>query len=728
MAKNYDVAGAAESALTEAKGYADGLAKNYDVAGAAESALTEAKGYADGLASNYDVAGAAESALTEAKGYADGLATNYDAAGAALSALTDAKTYTDGKISGLTEVYDAKGAAETAKTEAIKEANNYVDTKLEDYSTKSYVTEQIVSAMTGGEIELTGYAKIEDVKGQISSAKTEVKEYTDTKISALTEVYASKESVESLIGEDVDKSARSIAAEEVAKIVASADTSFDTLKEIADWIQNDATGAASMANDIEELKSVSASTRLESLESDTHKHENKELLDSYTQTEEDLADAVSKKHEHENKGVLDGITSEKVSAWDSAEQNAKDYADGLVENIKPYTSGVAVDVKEDNTVNVKVSESDSNFLEINDNNELEVKEITLDAAKTSKDIVVEGGQWADAVKTVYGGSVPAGTTWESFLEAMLCVEKFAGSISTTSAFTVSCGNINPGIDKSGTVEVGTKVTLGQTNANSTTASQSLTAKTFTYGYKLGEDGDFVNSTAYTETLTPTKVSEDNSLKIVFSKFTDAVNSGSVIETKTGNGSIDSVEMYAMEGTNKVTVYQSGDTYSSSSAVTAGTIYIATNLKNYYKTDKINDNTYTPSAPVVNKTASDSTEYTVTGAHKYFVGDITEYADNYWESDRSEIIRGLSSSDWATANTITVVYTFNPGTKQQTVVVPSVYKTVTGKDVNNGTVTFNEVKTIDFTNAQGYVSKYKVFVAPTKDGLEVESTITITVSK
>ena len=34
-------------------------------------------------------------------------------------------------------------------------------------------------------------------------------------------------------------------------------------------------------------------------------------------------------HGHLNKGVLDGITAEKVSAWDSAEQNAKDYADGL---------------------------------------------------------------------------------------------------------------------------------------------------------------------------------------------------------------------------------------------------------------------------------------------------------------------------------------------------------------------------------------------------------------
>ena len=49
-----------------------------------------------------------------------------------------------------------------------------------------------------------------------------------------------------------------------------------------------------------------------------HTHSNKALLDTYTQTEADLADAVSKKHSHANSAVLDGITAEKVTAWDSA--------------------------------------------------------------------------------------------------------------------------------------------------------------------------------------------------------------------------------------------------------------------------------------------------------------------------------------------------------------------------------------------------------------------------
>lgn len=50
-----------------------------------------------------------------------------------------------------------------------------------------------------------------------------------------------------------------------------------------------------------------------------HTHANKELLDTYTQTDADLANAVAKIHEHGNKDVLDGITSDKVNSWDGKE-------------------------------------------------------------------------------------------------------------------------------------------------------------------------------------------------------------------------------------------------------------------------------------------------------------------------------------------------------------------------------------------------------------------------
>lgn len=46
-----------------------------------------------------------------------------------------------------------------------------------------------------------------------------------------------------------------------------------------------------------------------------HEHSNKALLDTYSQTEADLADAVSKKHSHSNAAVLDGISAADVSNW-----------------------------------------------------------------------------------------------------------------------------------------------------------------------------------------------------------------------------------------------------------------------------------------------------------------------------------------------------------------------------------------------------------------------------
>lgn len=45
----------------------------------------------------------------------------------------------------------------------------------------------------------------------------------------------------------------------------------------------------------------------------------------------ELQTAIGKAHIHENADVLAGINADKVAAWDAAEQNAKDYADGLDE-------------------------------------------------------------------------------------------------------------------------------------------------------------------------------------------------------------------------------------------------------------------------------------------------------------------------------------------------------------------------------------------------------------
>ena len=90
-----------------------------------------------------------------------------------------------------------------------------------------------------------------------------------------------------------------------------------------------AADAASKANTAETNAKAHAdglntamNTRVEALEAIDHEHANKALLDTYTQTEANLADAVAKKHGHANKTVLDGITAGKVTAWDKVSDKA----------------------------------------------------------------------------------------------------------------------------------------------------------------------------------------------------------------------------------------------------------------------------------------------------------------------------------------------------------------------------------------------------------------------
>ena len=90
--------------------------------------------------------------------------------------------------------HDNKGVLDGITAEKVAawdvaeaKASAYTDSKLVDYATKSYVTDQIVSAMTGGEIELTGYAKTEDVKASGDTIYASAKTYTDSAITVVSE-------------------------------------------------------------------------------------------------------------------------------------------------------------------------------------------------------------------------------------------------------------------------------------------------------------------------------------------------------------------------------------------------------------------------------------------------------------------------------------------------------------------------------------------------------------
>ena len=667
-----DLTGYATEQWVEEKGYLtehqdiSSLATKEEVANAVEGLATEAYVNEQISAIEFpetDLTGYATEQWVEEKGY---LTEHQSLEGYATEEFVTSQGYiTEHQdISGLATKDEVANAVEGLATEEWVEGKGYLTEhqSLEGYAKESWVTEYVVSAVTGGQVSLDGYATEQWVKEQ-----NYITEHQD--ISGL----ATKEEV-SIVSASIKTVVEELLIPENAK------ESLDTIEEISAWIQSHPEDAATMNAQIQAISAVS------------HTHENKEVLDGITEDKVVAWDSIEENvktwvgeqgylTEHQDisglatkdevANALEGLATE---AWvveqgfltehqdisnlatkdevADAVLSAQTYADNLVENLKPYSGGTAVEVV-DYTINVNVAEG--SFLEVNEENELTVTGVTLDAAVTSKDITIEGGQWATAVKTVFtGGTVPAGTTWQSFLESMLCVEKFDTSYSMSKTFTVSCGTLGEGITgatNNSSVEVGTKVSLKSFEANPTTASQSYTVSTFDYGYKLGEDGTYNKNTSFKETLTPSLKASNDALTATFTTFVD--ESGNTIAKISGNTSMGEVKMRVMDGTNKVVIAQTGDTYTASSAVTAGTIYVATNLKNYYKSDKKTPNTYTPSYASEDKTATASTTYTVTGYRNTFYGTTsnTDTAD-------ATFIRTLTKSNKAIAAGDTISFDTN----------------------------------------------------------------------
>jgi hypothetical protein len=89
-------------------------------------------------------------------------------------------------------------------------------------------------------------SRIEESKANAAAAMTAASKAQDTADRTVAEIAT-------LVGDDAGdkrKSARTIASEEVAKVIAGADTNYDTLKEIADYIARDNTRAAQIVNNI----------------------------------------------------------------------------------------------------------------------------------------------------------------------------------------------------------------------------------------------------------------------------------------------------------------------------------------------------------------------------------------------------------------------------------------------------------------------------------------------
>ena len=288
--------------------------------------------------------GTAQAAADGAQSYAEGVAGDLAEAVEALEGADAGQVARiealEGTITGLSGAMHFEGVVESDPT---KITSGYEQGDVVIYGNKEYVwnngafvefgdasvNAEAITALTGrvstaeGKIT-TAEGKISTLEGAVAT-KVEQSVY-DAKVAELagadTALGNRISTLEGKFGgadgsvEDMIADAKAEAIEAAATDAANKDAALKT--EIETAYKKYADG-----------EDAKIELRVDALEADTHTHGNKALLDTYTQTEADLADAVAKKHEHANATELAKIADGDVAKWNAAEGNAKTFAQGL---------------------------------------------------------------------------------------------------------------------------------------------------------------------------------------------------------------------------------------------------------------------------------------------------------------------------------------------------------------------------------------------------------------
>lgn len=239
--------------------------------------------------------------------------------GAISTALAEAKQYTDD------EVADIVAGANEALIGTAEDTSD----KNTIYGAKKYADEKAAAAQSAAEATAAG-----DATSKVNAAKEEIKGTTDAlggRIKTIEDDYltsadkteiteaasalegrvkANEDAIGVLNGEG-EGSVKKQVADAVAGVVASAPEDFDTLKEVADWIASDTTGAAKMQADIAKLQ---GDDTVDGSVAKTVKDAVAAEAEIARAAEEANADAIATE-----KGRVDGIVADYLKAADKSE-------------------------------------------------------------------------------------------------------------------------------------------------------------------------------------------------------------------------------------------------------------------------------------------------------------------------------------------------------------------------------------------------------------------------
>lgn len=298
---------------------------------------------------------------TRAKGIEEGLRTDLDTTQTNLTNLTNfVGVLPEGRTEASVIAYIDEKAKETlaAASGNSTETAASVKQQLDDY--KELVNPQLENhASRLGVIEGDYLKKADkdELAGDIADNVAAIAKNT----AALATLNSGAD-----VAGSVAHTATQIAAAKVAEIVADADADFDTLKEIADWILNDTTGAADMANDIAALQGQMAgidTTVVAKIAAEIEAALKVEGVDKYALATDLSALGVRVKAledaDYQNSTQVGNAIDAKIAAlklaetYDAkgaaaaaqtaAETYAKNYADGLAKNYDAAGSAAAAE-------------------------------------------------------------------------------------------------------------------------------------------------------------------------------------------------------------------------------------------------------------------------------------------------------------------------------------------------------------------------------------------------
>lgn len=405
--------------------------------------------------------------------------------------------------------------------------------------------------------------------------------------------------------------------------------------------------------------------------------------------------------------LADGSTKE--TSLDISELiHENEFGDGIV--VSDHVASVALAEHVEGT--------NDNYL-VMEEGKLAVREIEADDTKLKKDIVVAGlsGQFG-AGNYANGATIPAGTDIQTILQNLLCKELYPTATSTNGTISNSIAKPVISLSKSGTIEVGTEVSL-----NSATVAESQVSTTpnkvtgLTNGYSAADD-DSVDSkdTSISKDWSTSRTGNNYSMSATVTGFSadgsattpTAVSTRSMTATILGS---------VIEGTNSVKVNATGDTFAGS-VDEIPSVYVVSNLGNTdaaKKTTKVNSQSVTTTAPTSEQTAS------VTGKYKFFLGYSANTVYNQFDS---EAVRNLKTkTDWITIDGTTTIQGADSITsdgKSIVVACPKKYKLATIQNGVGASILSNFSSSGIVKVQTGTIeSEYMVYVYPITNGAAVE---------